>query len=60
MLATGNITSPSSGTDGKYPDSAQCTWEVNAEPGFHAVYKFFDRFDVEQATGCAHDFVEIW
>ena len=57
----GNITSPTDPTSsaGKYPNGVECTWSLNAEPGFHAELRFYDRFDVEDVTGCANDYVEV-
>ena len=57
----GNISSPVAAEGAsKYPNGAECVWEVRAEQGFHAVYEFYNRFDVETADSCRNDYVQVW
>ena len=43
--ATGNVTSPNEDVPGstRYPNSAECIWEIRGEPGFHVTLRFYDR-----------------
>ncbi|KAH0568173.1 hypothetical protein KQX54_019308 [Cotesia glomerata] len=43
----------------QYPNNAECTWEIIAEPGYHIGLVFLDRFNLETSTNCSNDFVEI-
>lgn len=54
---SGNISSPVEGS--KYPEGAECVWEMRNEPGFHTVYDFYGRFDVENVNGCNNDYIEV-
>ncbi len=56
---SGNITFPASGDGENYPDSTECIWEVQAPMGFHVVFTFYGRFDVETAEDCANDNVQV-
>jgi len=54
----GNISSPRE-ANGKYPNSAECIWEVRLVPGFHLEANFLGRFDLETQTDCANDYVQV-
>ena len=32
---------------------------MTADPGYHLVVEFVDRFDIETSTGCTNDFVVV-
>ncbi len=55
----GNISSPTGGSGGKYPNSVECVWDFHAGSGYHAVLQFRDRFDVETVSGCSNDYLEL-
>ena len=55
----GNISSPVAEGGTKYPNGAECVWEIRSEQGFHVVYDFYQRFDVETAAGCNNDYVQV-
>jgi len=49
------------GDDGtsKYPNSAECVWDIIGEPGFHVELNFYDRFDIELTEGCINDYIVV-
>ena len=55
----GNISSPISGGSNKYPDGAECIWDIIGEPGFHVEINFYGRFDIEDTFGCANDYLMV-
>ncbi len=56
----GNISSPID-NDGsnKYPNGAECIWDIVGEPGFHVELNFYGRFDIEDTFGCANDYLMV-
>jgi hypothetical protein len=56
----GNISSPiaNDGTN-KYPNGAECIWDIVGEPGFHVELNFYGRFDLEDTFGCANDYLMV-
>ena len=55
----GSIVSPRSEGSSKYPDGAECVWEILSEPGYHTKIVFTGRFDLEQSVGCESDYLEV-
>lgn len=43
-----------------YPPNTECTWEINALPGYHIGLVFTNRFYLEDSPNCQNDFVEIF
>lgn len=41
-----------------YPESKDCVWEIETEPGSRVELTVFD-FDIESASGCAYDFLQV-
>jgi hypothetical protein len=56
----GNISSPID-NDGsnKYPNGAECIWDIVGEPGFHVELSFYGRFDIEDTFGCTNDYLMV-
>ncbi len=56
----GNISSPID-NDGsnKYPNGAECIWDIVGEPGFHVELNFYGRFDLEDTFGCTNDYLMV-
>lgn len=46
--------------DGKYPNSIECSWEIESDPGYHIGLVFTDRFFIEESVNCTKDFLEIY
>ena len=55
----GTIRSPRTQGSSKYPDSAECVWEILSDPGYHTNIVFSGRFDLELSAGCSSDYLEI-
>ena len=55
----GNITSPKMMGSSKYPNDAECIWDIEGPVGFHVVLTFFDRFDIEDTTSCTNDYIMV-
>ncbi|XP_023337929.1 cubilin [Eurytemora carolleeae] len=55
----GNISSPRQDGSTKYPNSAECIWEIRSDPGYSMNFDFIGRFDLEQSQGCINDYVEV-
>ena len=53
----GGVRSPEYPSD--YPASAECEWEVRAEPGFRLRLSFTGTFDMETSDQCQNDFVQV-
>ncbi|XP_012276352.1 cubilin [Orussus abietinus] len=43
-----------------YPNNAECTWEIMAEPGYSVALVFVDRFQMETSNNCEKDFVQVF
>ena len=57
---TGNISAPmTEGGTNKYPNGAECIWDIMGEPGFHVEINFYARFDLEDTFGCANDYLMV-
>ena len=57
---TGNISAPmAEGGTNKYPNGAECIWDIVGELGFHVEINFYARFDVEDTFGCANDYLMV-
>ena len=54
---TGSLTSPN--FPSAYAADTECEWEIRVEPGYTVIANFVQRFDVENSTNCANDFVEV-
>ncbi|XP_068206241.1 LOW QUALITY PROTEIN: cubilin-like, partial [Palaemon carinicauda] len=55
---TGNITSP--GFPSNYESNLECIWEVDVQYGYHAVFTFVERFDLETGNPCQNDYVQFF
>lgn len=43
----------------QYPENAECTWEITAQPGFSIGLYFVNRFSLETSDSCKNDFVQV-
>ncbi|XP_015589651.1 cubilin [Cephus cinctus] len=43
-----------------YSNNAECTWEINADPGYHIGLFFIDRFYLENSNNCENDYVQAF
>ncbi|XP_017881696.1 cubilin [Ceratina calcarata] len=44
----------------RYPNNAECTWEINADSGYHISLRFVDRFNLETSANCEKDYIQIF
>ncbi|XP_040824205.1 cubilin [Ochotona curzoniae] len=42
-----------------YPNNANCTWIIQAQPPFNHITLSFTNFAIENSAGCTRDFLEI-
>lgn len=46
--------------DTKYPNNAECIWNIRARAGYHITLSFVDRFFLEQSDNCTKDYVALY
>ncbi|XP_033347146.1 cubilin [Bombus vosnesenskii] len=44
----------------KYPNNAECIWEIIADNGYHVGLVFVDRFNLESSPNCEKDYVQMF
>ncbi|XP_068081387.1 cubilin [Anabrus simplex] len=54
---TGMASSPN--FPNKYPNNAECEWDIRVENGYFIQLQFVERFKLEDSSGCVNDFVEV-
>lgn len=50
----------SPGFPNRYPNNAECVWEIKADSGYHVALSFIDRFNIETSNLCDNDYLQIF
>ncbi|KAK7065277.1 hypothetical protein SK128_012049 [Halocaridina rubra] len=43
-----------------YDANTECVWEVHVMVGYHIVFTFLERFDIETSTNCNNDYLQFF